>query len=61
MPGSLVALAVILIRVGIRDIMLADQPIRDSTIIQLPPPVPGGGTPGGCIALILNRLRQPNQ
>ncbi len=61
MPGSLVALAVILVRVGIRDIMLADQPIRDSTIIQLPPPVPGVGMPGGCIALILNGLRQPNQ
>lgn len=61
MLGSLVALVVGLIQGGIGDIMLADESIWDSTIIQLLTPVLEGGILGGRLALILNRLRQPNQ
>lgn len=57
MLGSLMALAVILIQGGIRDVMLADESIWDSTMIELLTPILGGGLLGGCIALILNRLR----
>ena len=61
MLGSLMALAVILIQGGIRNIILADASIWDSTMIELLTPILGGGILGGCIALILNRLRQPDQ
>ena len=60
MLGSLMALAVIMIQGGIRDIMLADEPIWNVKIIELITPILGGGILGGCIALILNRIKQSN-
>ncbi len=56
--GSLTAFAVLLIQGGIRDIMLAGEPIWDISKIAFLTPILGGGLLGGCIALILNRIRQ---
>ena len=58
MLGSLTAFAALLIQGDIRDIMLADAPIGHISKMALLTPVLGGGLLGGCIALILNRIRQ---
>ena len=52
------ALAVIMIQGGIRDLMLATEPIWEIKLIELGPPIFGGGLLGGCIALILNRIKK---
>jgi len=58
MIGALMALAVIMIQGGIRDLMLAQEPIWEIKLIELGPPILGGGLLGGCIALILNRIKK---
>lgn len=60
MLGSLMAASVILIQGGIRDIMMAREPLWDVKLIELITPILGGGLLGGCIALILNRIRKPD-
>ncbi len=52
------ALAVIMIQGGIRDLMLAQEPIWELKLVELGPPILGGGLLGGCIALILNRIKK---
>ncbi len=52
------ALAVIMIQGGMRDLMLAQEPIWDAKLVELVPPILGGGLLGGCIALILNRIKK---
>ena len=59
MIGTLMALAVIMIQGGIRDLMLAQEPIWELKLVELGPPILGGGLLGGCIALILNRIKKP--
>jgi hypothetical protein len=59
MIGSLMALAVIMIQGGVHDLMLVQEPIWEIKIVELLPPVLGGGLLGGCIALILNRIKKP--
>ncbi len=54
------ALAVIMIQGGIRDLMLAQEPIWEIKLVELLPPIVGGGLLGGCIALILNRIKKPS-
>ena len=56
--GALMATAVILIQGGIRDIMLAGEPLWKIKLIELITPILGGGLLGGCIALILNRIKK---
>ena len=58
MLGGLIALSVILIQGGIRDIIQTGEPLWNMKVIELVTPIIGGGLLGGCIALILNRLRQ---
>jgi hypothetical protein len=58
MIGALMALAVIMIQGGIRDLMLAKEPIWNIKLVELGPPIIGGGLLGGCIALILNRIKK---
>ncbi|GJL55781.1 MAG: hypothetical protein NPIRA02_29130 [Nitrospirales bacterium] len=59
--GAMMALAVIMIQGGMRDLMLAQEPIWDVKLVELVPPIVGGGLLGGCIALILNRIKKSNQ
>ena len=56
--GALMAIAVIMIQGGIRDLMLAQEPIWEIKMVELIPPIVGGGLLGGCIALILNRIKK---
>ena len=52
------ALAVIMVQGGVRDLMLAQEPIWEIKMVELLPPIVGGGLLGGCIALILNRIKK---
>ena len=58
MIGALMAIAVIMIQGGIRELMLAHEPIWEIKMVELIPPIVGGGLLGGCIALILNRIKK---
>ncbi len=58
--GSLMAAAVILIQGGIRDIIVGGEPLWEVKLVELGTPILGGGLLGGCIALILNRIRKPD-
>ena len=56
--GALMTTAVIMIQGGIRDIMLADEPLWDVKLVGIAITILGGGLLGGCVALILNRIKQ---
>ena len=58
--GVLMATAVILLQGGIRDIMIAGEPLWEIKLMELLTPILGGGLLGGCIALILDRIRKPD-
>ncbi|MDH3771868.1 MAG: hypothetical protein OET79_12905 [Nitrospirota bacterium] len=58
MIGAIMALAVIMIQGGVRDLMLVQEPIWEGKMVELIPPIVGGGLLGGCIALILNRIKK---
>ena len=58
MIGALMALAVILIQGGVQDLMLAQERLWEIQLVELSPPILGGGLLGGCIALILNRIKK---
>ena len=58
--GTLMATSVILIQGGIRDIMQTGEPLWEIKLIELITPILGGGLLGGCIALILDRIRKPD-
>ncbi len=52
------ALAVIMIQGGIHDLMQTQERIWEIQLVELVPPIFGGGLLGGCIALILNRIKK---
>lgn len=56
--GAMMAFAVILIQGGIREVMLTREPLWNIKLVELITPIVGGGLMGGCIALILNRIRK---
>lgn len=58
MIGALMAVAVIMIQGGVRELMLAQEPIWEIKMVELVPPIVGGGLLAGCIALILNRIKK---
>jgi hypothetical protein len=58
MIGALMALAVIMIQGGVQDLMLGQERLWEIQLVELGPPIFGGGLLGGCIALILNRIKK---
>ena len=56
--GALMTTAVILIQGGIRDIMVAQEPLWEVKLVGLSTTIVGGGILSGCIALILSRIKQ---
>ncbi len=52
------ALAVIMIQGGIHDLMQTQERIWEIQLVELVPPIFGGGLLGGCIDLILNRIKK---
>lgn len=56
--GSLMALAVILLQGGMREVMQAQGSVWELKLVELLTTILGGGLLGGCIALILDRIKK---
>ena len=56
--GATMALAVILLQDGIREAMQAQGSVWELKLVELLTTVMGGGLLGGCIALILDRIKK---
>ena len=56
--GALMALSVLMIQGGMRDLMVSPEPFWNTQLVELVTPIFGGGLLGGCIALILNRIKK---
>jgi hypothetical protein len=57
--GATLALAVILLQGGIREVLHASGPLWEVKLVELGTAILGGGLLGGCIALILDRIKKP--
>ena len=56
--GATLALAVILLQGGIREVMQAQGSVWELKLVELLTTIMGGGLLGGCIALILDRIKK---
>ena len=56
--GSTMALAVIMLQGGIREAMQAQGSVWELKLVELLMTILGGGLLGGCVALILNRIKK---
>lgn len=56
--GATMALAVILVQGGIREVMQAQESVWEMKLIELLTTIIGGGLLGGCVALILDRIKK---
>ncbi|HSE60153.1 MAG TPA: hypothetical protein VLA99_15745 [Nitrospiraceae bacterium] len=56
--GATMALAVIMLQGGIREVMQAQGSVWEAKFLEILTAVTGGGLMGGCIALILNRIKK---
>ena len=56
--GSTMALAVIMLQGGIREAMQAQGSVWELKLVELLTTIVGGGLLGGCVALILNRIKK---
>lgn len=56
--GSTMALAVIMLQGGIREAMQAQGSVWELKLVELLTTILGGGLLGGCVALILNRIKK---
>lgn len=56
--GATMALAVIMVQGGIREVMLAQGSVWELKLVELLTTIMGGGLLGGCIALILDRIKK---
>lgn len=57
--GALMATSVIMLQGGIREVMQAQGSLWEVKLAELLTAIVGGGLLGGCIALILDRIRKP--
>lgn len=57
--GATVALAVIMLQGGIREVVQAEGPLWEVKLVELLTATIGGGLLGGCVALIMNRIKKP--
>jgi hypothetical protein len=56
--GATMALAVIMLQGGIREVMQAQGSVWELKRVELLTTILGGGLLGGCIALILDRIKK---
>ena len=56
--GAVMALSVIMLQGGIREVMQAQGSVWELKLVELLTTIMGGGLLGGCIALILDRLKK---
>jgi hypothetical protein len=57
--GATMALSVIMLQGGVREVMQAQGSLWEMKLVEVLTAIVGGGLLGGCIALILNRIRKP--
>ncbi len=57
--GATMALGVIMVQGGLREVMQAQGSFWEVKLIEILTAVTGGGLLGGCIALILDRIKKP--
>lgn len=57
--GATMALAVIMLQGGIREVLQAQGSLWEVKLVELLTAVIGGGLLGGCIALIMRRIKKP--
>ena len=57
--GATMTLSVIMLQGGIREVMQAQGSLWEIKIAELMTLIFGGGLLGGCIALLLDRIRKP--
>ena len=56
--GATMALAVIMLQGGIREVMQAQGSVWELKLVELFTTIMGGGLLGGCLALILDRIKK---
>jgi hypothetical protein len=56
--GATMALSVIMLKGGIREAMQAQGSVWELKLVELLTTILGGGLLGGCIALILDRIKK---
>ena len=56
--GATMALAVIMLQGGIREVLQAQGSVWELKLVELLTTILGGGLLGGCIALILDRIKK---
>ena len=56
--GATMALSVIMLQGGIREVMQAQGSVWELKLVELLTTIMGGGLFGGCIALILDRIKK---
>ncbi|HEY7531809.1 MAG TPA: hypothetical protein VH681_03385 [Nitrospiraceae bacterium] len=56
--GAVMALAVIMLQGGIREVFQAQGSVWELKLVELLTTIMGGGLLGGCIALILDRIKK---
>jgi len=56
--GATMALSVIMLQGGIREVMQAQGSVWELKLVELLTTIMGGGLLGGCIALILDRIKK---
>ena len=57
--GATMALAVMMLQGGIREVVQATGPLWEGKLVELLTAIIGGGLLGGCIALTLARIKKP--
>lgn len=56
--GCAVALSVIMLQGGIREVLQAQGPLWEAKLTEILTAIVGGGMLAGCVALILNRIKK---
>jgi hypothetical protein len=56
--GATMALAVIMLQGGMREVMQAQGSVWEMKLMELVTTIVGGGLLGGCVALILDRIKK---
>ena len=56
--GAAMALAVLMLQGGVREVVQAEGPLWEVKLVELTTAIAGGGLLGGCIALIVDRIKK---
>ena len=57
--GATMALSIIMLQGGVREVMQAQGSLWEVKLVELLTAIMGGGLLGGCVALILTRIKKP--